>query len=376
MNLLMIPVNEPLMSFREEALLRECIKTGWISSDGPFVKKFEDSFARYIGVKHGIAVSNGTAALEIAVSSLDLQPGDEIILPTFTIISCVLAILRNGLIPVLVDSDSNSWNMDLNQVIDKMSEKTKAIMPVHIYGNPVDMDPLLEIRDKYGIVILEDAAEAHGAIYKGQKCGSFGDLSSFSFYANKIVTTGEGGMVVTDRDDLADRLRFLRNLCFETGKRFVHNYLGFNFRITNLQAAVGVAQMEKVDQLVQRKREQGQEYRRRLKKIPGIRLQEICDGTHPVYWMNGFVLDDGISLDANELAQKLSQKGIQTRPFFWPMHKQPVFQKMGLFKDEHYPVSEKLARRGLYLPSGMALSAEQLEKVCNVLRKILNEVVF
>lgn len=367
----MIPVNEPLMSFQEETLLRECIKTGWISSDGPFVKIFEDSFAKYIGVKHGIAVSNGTAALEIAVSSLDLHPEDEVILPTFTIISCVLAVLRNGLVPVLVDSDSNSWNMDLNQVAAKISEKTKAVMPVHIYGNPVDMDPLLEIRDKYGVLILEDAAEAHGANYKGKKCGCFGDLSVFSFYANKIVTTGEGGMVVTDSDDFANRLRSLRNLCFEPEKRFVHNKLGYNFRITNLQAAVGVAQMEKIDELVQRKREQGEEYRKRLKEIPGIRLQEISDISHPVYWMNGFVLEDSVPLDANELAQKLFQKGIQTRPFFWPMHKQPVFQKMGWFKDEHYPVAEKLARRGLYLPSGMALTREQIDEVCDCLKKCL-----
>ena len=272
--------------------------------------------------------------------------------------------IRNGLKPVLVDAESATWNMDVDQVRDKIGPKTKAIMPVHIYGHPVDMEPLVGLAHEHGLYIIEDAAEVHGAEYKGRKCGSFGDLAAFSFYANKIVSTGEGGMVVTNDDGLAERIRSYRNLCFHPHKRFVHDDLGYNLRMTNMQAAIGVAQMERIDELVERKIWQGTEYRKKLNGIDGITLQAVKSWAKPVYWVNGIVINDDDHSDAVQFANHLQAKGIQTRPFFWPMHEQPVLRKMGLFKDESYPTAERLARRGLYLPSGMALTEEQIDTVC------------
>ena len=378
----MISVNEPLITEREKELLVECIETGWISSEGPFVRHFEEMFAEFVGVRHGIAVTNGTAALELSIAALNLNPGDEVILPSFTIISCAMAVIRNGLRPVLVDAECETWNMDIQKVQElleqrakrgEQSGKIKAIMPVHIYGHPVDMDPLLELAHQHGLYVIEDAAEVHGAEYKGGKCGCLGHVAVFSFYANKIITTGEGGMVVTNDDDLAEKARSMRNLCFQPDQRFLHNKLGYNFRMTNMQAAVGVAQMERVGALVERKVLQGEAYRKILGGIAGITLQTVRDWAKPVYWVNGIVLDDDVPMDAVKLARRLGEKGVQTRPFFWPMHEQPVFHAMGLFKDETYPVSERLARRGLYLPSGIALMDEQIEEVCETVKKMLAE---
>ena len=378
----MIPVNAPLFSDREKELLVQCLETGWISSEGVFVRNFEEMFAEFVGVKHGIAVANGTVALELSLAALNLNPRDEVIMPAFTIISCAVAVIRNGLKPVLVDAESETWNMDVEKVQELLEQraksgeksgKIKAIMPVHIYGHPVDMDPLLELADQHGLYVIEDAAEVHGAEYKGRKCGDFGHVAAFSFYANKIITTGEGGMVVTNSDDLAERARLLRNLCFQSAQRFVHNELGYNFRMTNLQAAIGVAQMERVDELVERKVWQGEEYRKRLKDIEEIKLQTVKDWARPVFWVNGIVLDSAVSMDAVHFANMLKEKGIQTRPFFWPMHEQPIFRERELFKNECYPVSERLARRGLYLPSGMALTEVQIAKVCEAVKATLSE---
>ncbi|MBN1832776.1 MAG: DegT/DnrJ/EryC1/StrS family aminotransferase [Deltaproteobacteria bacterium] len=367
----MIPVNEPLFTDREKELLVECVETRWISSEGSLVRRFEEIFAEFVGVKQGVAVSSGTAALEVSIAALEIEPGDEVIIPAFTIISCAMAVVRNGLKPVLVDVESETWNIDVDQVARKIGPKTKAVMPVHMYGHPVDMEPLLELADHHRLHVIEDAAEAHGAEYKGRKCGSIGHIAAFSFYANKIVTTGEGGMVVTDDSRLAERVQAMRNLCFQPTQRFLHDELGYNFRLTNLQAAVGVAQMERVDELVKRKIWQGEEYRKRLKDIEGIKLQTVRDWARPVYWVNGFVLADEVSMDAFELAARLKPYGVQTRPFFWPMHEQPVFKRMRLFDGERYPVAENLARRGLYLPSGMALTAGQIATVCDALREVL-----
>ena len=233
-----IPVNVPLLKGNEKKYLTECIDTGWISSEGPFVKRFEEEFAARMGRKHGIAVTNGTAAIDAAVEALGVGPGDEVILPTFTIISCVLQIVRSGAKPVLVDCESDTWNMDISAIEAKITSRTKAIMVVHIYGLPVDMKPVLEICRKYKLKLIEDAAEMIGQTYRGKPCGSFGDISTVSFYPNKHVTTGEGGMVLTDDDNLADQCRELRNLCFKPGKRFEHDRMGWNFRMTNLQADI------------------------------------------------------------------------------------------------------------------------------------------
>ncbi|PZR72032.1 MAG: aminotransferase DegT [Chthoniobacterales bacterium] len=366
-----IPVNEPLLGGNERKYLAECIDTGWISSEGPFVQRLEEGVANRVGRKYGVAVCNGSAALDLAVVALKLGAGDEVILPTFTIISCAAAIIRAGATPVVVDSDPNTWNMDVNQVADKITARTRAIMVVHIYGLPVDVDPILRLAEKHGLKIIEDAAELIGQTYKGRPCGGFGDISTLSFYPNKHITTGEGGMVLTDNSSLAERCRSLRNLCFQK-KRFVHEELGWNFRMSNVQAALGVAQLERLDGFVARKRETGQRYTELLKNAPGLQLPLTKTAyADNIYWVYGVVLQDHVALDADEAMKRLATQGIGTRPFFWPMHEQPVFRRRGLFANDKHPIAEKLARRGFYLPSGLALSAEQIKKSAAVVLKIL-----
>ena len=369
----MIPVNEPLLGERELEYVTECIRTGWISSAGRFIEEFEEKWAAYCGMKYGVAVSNGTVALQVAVGCIGLEPGDEVIMPTFTIISCAQVVVYNGGVPVLVDSDPYTWCMDVSQIEAKITPRTRAIMPVHIYGHPVDMDPVLELAHKYNLVAVEDAAEAHGAEYKGRKCGGLGDIGCFSFYANKIITTGEGGMVLTNRADYVERARSLRNLCFRKERRFYHTELGHNFRLTNLQAAVGVAQIERIDESVERKRRMGRMYTEQLSDIPGLQLPVEEPWAKNVYWMYGVVLDEDAGMDATEFARQLRVRGVDTRPFFLGMHEQPVFQKVELFQGKHYPVAERIARQGLYLPSGMALTVEQIEEVCQVVHEVLEE---
>lgn len=368
----MIPVNEPLLDGNEARYLQECIATGWISSEGPFVERFEAEMAARVGRRYGVAVTNGTAALEAAVVALGLGPGDEVILPTFTIISCAAAVVRAGATPVVVDCDPVTWNMDVGQVADRITPRTRAIMAVHIYGLPVDMDPLLALAERHGLRIIEDAAEMHGQTHRGRPCGSFGDLSVFSFYPNKHVTTGEGGMILTDDPALAERCRSLRNLCFQPGRRFVHEELGWNLRMSNLQAAVGVAQLERLDEFVARKRRMGRRYTELLAEVPGLQLPlPATDYAENIYWVYGVVLDDALPFDAEEAMARLRRLGVGTRPFFWPMHEQPVFRRMGLFAGERHPVAERLARRGFYLPSGLALTDQQIEQAAQALQECL-----
>jgi perosamine synthetase len=368
----MIPVNEPLIDGNEMKYLAECIETGWISSEGPFVGRFEEKFAERVKRNRGIAVCNGTAALDAAVAALGIGPGDEVILPAFTIISCIAQIVRSGGRPILVDSDPASWNMDVSQIASKITPRTKAIMAVHIYGLPVDMDPLLELAERHGLKVIEDAAEMHGQTYKGKPCGSFGDISTFSFYPNKHITTGEGGMIVTDRDDLAERCRSLRNLCFQAQKRFVHEELGWNLRMTNLQAGIGLAQLERLNEFVARKRHMGRRYTELFADIPGLQLPLAqVDYADNIYWVYGLVLKDDVTFDAEEAMRRLKVHGIGTRPFFWPMHEQPVLRRLGLFSGETYPVAERLARRGFYVPSGLTLNDSQMERVAKALCEVM-----
>jgi perosamine synthetase len=368
-----IPVNEVLLTGNEKAYLNQCIDSGWISSEGPFVRQFEEQFAARVGRRYGIAVCNGSVALQAAVAALGIGAGDEVIVPSFTIISCAAAIVRAGATPVLVDSDPRTWNMDIEEVERRITPQTKAVMVVHTFGLPVDMEPLLAVAKRQGLYILEDAAEMHGQRYRGRPCGSFGDLSIFSFYPNKHVTTGEGGMIVTDDAALAEKCRSLRNLCFEAKKRFVHHELGWNFRMSNLQAALGVAQLERLDESVARKRRMGCRYTERLSHLPNLQLP-LCrtDYAENIYWVYGIVLDDAISFDAEEAMRRLAEKGIGTRPFFWPMHEQPVFQRMGLFTGESYPVAERLARRGFYIPSGLGLTDTQMDRVVDGMREVFS----
>lgn len=371
----MIPVNEPLLDGNERKYLLECIDTGWISSEGPFIRRFEERFAQQVQREFAVAVCNGSVALDAAVAALGLGAGDEVILPSFTIISCAASIVRAGAVPVVVDCDPVTFNMDAAQVAERIGPRTKAIMVVHLYGLPVDMDPLLALARRHGLKIIEDAAEVHGQTYKGRPCGSFGDISTFSFYPNKHITTGEGGMIVCNDAGLAERCRSLRNLCFKPEQRFVHDELGWNLRMTNLQAALGLAQLERLDEFVARKRRMGARYTERLAGTPGLQLPLArTSAADNIYWVYTLVLDDHLPVDAKAFAQRLGERGIGTRPFFWPMHEQPVLHKMGLLRGESHPVSERIARRGLYIPSGMALTDAQIDQVARGVREVADEL--
>lgn len=367
-----IPVNEPLLDGNEKKYLCECIDTGWISSEGPFVKEFEQKMSASAGRKYGIAVSNGTAALEVAVQALKIGEGDEVIMPTFTIISCAMAVTKVGAVPVLIDSDLHTWNMNTDEIEAKITSKTKAIMMVHLYGLPVEVDKILVLAKKYNLKVIEDAAEMHGQIYNGRPCGSFGDISTFSFYPNKHITTGEGGMVVTDDVELAERCRLLRNLCFKNDARYVHDEISDNYRFTNLQAAIGLAQLERLDEFVKRKREMGKYYTEALKDVKGLILPvQHMDYAENIYWVYGLVLNNNIQIDNRKMQKLLTEEGIGSRTFFWCMHEQPIYQKKGMFQDEHYSNAEYLARKGFYIPSGLALTKEQMDQVIDKVIKIM-----
>ena len=367
-----IPVNALLLDGNEKKYVLECLDSGWISSEGPFVEQFEQKFAARMGRKFGIAVCNGSVALDAAVAALGLNPGDEVILPSFTIISCAAAIVRAGATPVVVDSDPSTWNMDVSQIAEKITPRTRAVMVVHIYGLPVDMDPVLSLAAKHGLKVIEDAAEMHGQTYRGRSCGSLGDLSTFSFYPNKHITTGEGGMILTDEPALAERCRSLRNLCFQPQRRFVHEELGWNFRFTNLQAAIGLAQLERLDDHVERKRANGRRYQELLAGVRGLQLPlPHTSWAENIYWVFGVVLEDSVPFDAEEAMRRLALHEIGTRPFFWPMHEQPVLRRMGFCRDAICPVASRLARRGFYLPSGLGLSANEIEIVAGAVKSIL-----
>lgn len=371
----MIPVNTPLLDGAESSYLQECIATGWLSAEGRFVEQFERDFATRVGRTHGVAVSSGTAALEVAVAALGLGPGDEVILPTFTIISCAAAILRAGATPIFVDSDASTWNMAVDQIEPLVNNRTRAVMAVHTYGLPVDMEPVLTLARQHGLYVIEDAAEAHGLRYREQPCGSFGDVSTFSFYANKMLTTGEGGMVLTNDPAIAERCRSLRNLCFGRGRRFVHDALGWNYRMSNLQAAVGVAQLAQWDRFIHIKRAMGQHYSERLGHLAAITPQPArTEHAENIYWVYGITLDDNAPLDAAEAMRRLAERGIGTRPFFWPMHEQPVLKRLGVVDGKSRPVAERLARRGFYLPSGLGLTQADIETVCDEVCAVLADV--
>ena len=385
----MIPVNRPLFISDEKEYLKKCIDEGWISSEGPFVHEFEEKLSSYIGRIYGVAVSSGTAALEVAFGAIGLKPGEEVIMPSFTIISCASAVVNYGGAPVFIDSEEGTWNIDASKIEEKITKKTKAIMAVHIYGHPCDMDALKKITKKHNLLVIEDAAEAHGAEYGSAgslteahskssprstraKCGSFGDISIFSFYANKIISTGEGGMVLTDNKKFAERAKFLRNLGFNNNRRFYHTELARNYRMTNLQAAVGVAQLKNIDKLIKIKIENAKLYNKELKNIKGLHLPVQRDYAKNVYWMYGVVLDKSAEITAEKFAKKLVDKGIQPRPFFYPMHLQPVFKKLRKQRDK-FPVAERIAKYGLYLPSGLGLKKEEIKEVCDAIKEILKQ---
>lgn len=368
-----IPVNEPLLVGNEKKYLEQCIDTGWISSTGKFVIDFENEMARICKRKFAVSLSSGTSALDVAFISLDIEKGSEVITSNFSIISCTNAIIRSGLVPVLIDPKLGSFNITAQQIEEKITSKTKAILIPHIYGLSVDMDPVLKLAKKYNLKVIEDAAEVHGQTYKDKPCGSFGDISIFSFYANKLITTGEGGMLLTDNEEIFNNAKSLRDHCFMPGRRFIHDKIGYNFRMTNLQAAVGLAQLEQLDSFLERKREIGKRYSKNLKVIEGIELpKEFENDSENIYWAYTIIIKNKL-MTAQELGEKLLSHNIQTRPTFWPLNEQPVYKDMGLFVGEEndYPVSRFYAEYALYIPCGLALKDNQIDYISDKLIEIL-----
>jgi len=368
----MIPVNTPVIPQEAKIYVNDCLDTGWISSAGSYLQRFETEFAKYVDRKYAIAVSNGTVSLHLALVALGIGAGDEVIVPAFTIISCLNAILYTGATPVIVDVEPDIFTLDPEQLEKAYTPKTKAIMPVHIYGHPADMDPIIEFAQKHNLYIIEDAAETHGATYKGKKCGTFGEISSFSFYANKLITTGEGGMVVTDDDNLAKTLRDLRNLCHLPGQRFHHAMLGFNYRMTNIQAAIGCAQLIHAEEYLMRKRKMGKLYDEGLANIQGVEITKIRNWALSSYWMYPVRITKKSGMTCKEFQQKLKENGVDTRDFFWSLSEQPLLKKVDA-KVLPCPVSEKIAREGCYLPSGLALNENEIKRVIDAVKQTLSK---
>ncbi len=364
-----VPVNEPIITDASKRYVTEAMESGWISSAGKYIDAFEKKFAEFLGVKHAITTTSGTTALHLALVALGVGERDEVIVADFTMFGSIAAILYTGATPVFVDAEADIYTLDVSQIEAKITPRTKAIMPVHLYGHSADMDPLLALAKKHGIAVVEDAAEAHGATYKGRMCGAMGTLNAFSFYGNKILTTGEGGMVTTNDDALAAKARMLKDLAHVPGQRFWHEELGFNYRMTNLQAACGLGQLEHVAEFLERKKTMAERYAKGLAGIPGLRLPITRDWAHNVYWMYTVLLQDAFPMTREEFRKKLADKGIDTRDFFHSSARQPAVRtRVGV--QGPFTVSERIAERGMYLPSGLALTDEQIEYVCEMVREV------
>jgi perosamine synthetase len=363
----MIPVNSPVITEDSKDLVAKALSEGWISSAGPYIEEFEREFAAYLGVKHAIAVNTGTAALHIALLSAGIGEGDEVIVPAFTMAASWMAVMYCGAKPIFVDVDPDIYTIDPSQIESAITSCTKAIMPVHIYGHPADMNPVLAIAKKHGLVVIEDAAEAHGATYQGKMVGGIGDVNAFSFYANKIITTGEGGMVTTNSDELASRARSLRDLAHSKDKRFIHDELGYNYRLTSMQAALGSGQLKHIEEFLSTKRHMAEQYEKRLKNVPGLTLPITKEWATHVYWMYAILIDEKkFGMNKDTFRKKLLELGVDTRDFFYAPSDQPVLVKAGLVT-QSYPVTEIIAQSGCYLPSGLAITDEQIDAVCDVI---------
>lgn len=367
----MIPVNEPVVSEQAKRYVNDALDTGWISSAGKYVTAFEEQFAAYLGVQHAATVSNGTAALHVALAALGVQEGDEVIVPDLTIISCAYAVVYLGAKPVLVDVVPETGNIDPSKIEAAITAKTKAIMVVHLYGHPAEMDAIMAIARKHGVAVVEDAAEAHGAVYRGRKAGSIGDIACFSFYGNKIVTSGEGGMVVSNNEELMERVRLLKDLAHKPGRRFFHEVVGYNYRMTNVQAALGLGELENIETYIERKRAMAALYHSLLTGVAHLKLPGEASEVRSVYWMYALELLPDAPLDRDAFMQALRDKGVDTRTYFYPLHAQPVLANAVTNDDALYPVTSDLARRGLYLPSGLALTQEQQHEVARAVAAVL-----
>jgi perosamine synthetase len=370
-----LPVCEPVLAGNEVAYVREAVESGWISSSGRFVDEFEQAFAEYLGVKYAIGVINGTAALHLALVGLGIGPGDEVVVPSFTMAATGFAVAYTGATPVFVDVDEQTWNMDVAAFERAITHRTRAVIPVHVFGTPCDMRALMAVAESRGIEVLEDAAEAHGATFEGEKVGTFGACSAFSFYANKNLTTGEGGMVTTDDPELASRFRYLKNMCFPLNqlREYRHDEVGFNYRLSNLHAAIGLAQVEKADEYRDARVEVGRRYREILMDDERLVFQAVDPRASSVYWMNAIVLSDDVAISVECMQQRLGKHGIDSRRLFRGLHSQSCFEDNRRLASDAFPNTERLSERGLYLPSGSALSSLDVARVCAAVQETLND---
>ena len=359
----MIPVYKPSIGDREKKYVAEAMDSGWVSSKGAFLDRFEKDFAAYLGLAHGVSAANGTVALHLAFAALGIGPGDEVIVPTLTYIASVNAIAYTGARPVFVDSDPGCWNLDPDQIERAITPRTRAIEVVHLYGHPADMDPILEIAARHNLHVVEDAAESHGALYKGRRVGALGTVAAFSFFGNKIITTGEGGMLVTGDDELAAHARHLRGQGVSATRTYWHDILGFNYRMTNIAAAMGCAQLERVDETLSAKRTVAGWYGRELEGVDGVTLQGEASWARCVFWMNSILVAPELR---DPLMSHLAGEGIETRPFFHPAHTMPVHRT-----DESFPVAERLGASGINLPSFAELEEDQVASICSSIRRFL-----
>lgn len=360
-----IPVYTPVLNGREEKYVLDAVRSGWISSLGSYVTRFEEAFARFCGVRHAVSVSNGTVAIHLALHALGIGPGDEVIVPSLTFVATANAVHYTGATPVFADVDPVTWCLDPADVRRRITPRTRAILPVHLYGHPAPMPELQALADEHGLLLIEDAAEAHGAAIGGRRVGGWGRIATFSFYANKIITTGEGGMVTTDDDALAARCRLLRDHAMPPHRRYWHDEVGFNYRMTNLQAAVGVAQMERIDSFIRRKREIAARYRKELAGMAGVTFAAEQPGYTNVYWMVSVLVAAPYALSRDELIPALRARGIDSRPFFHPLDTLPPY-----LSATPRPVALHLSRCGLNLPSSPALTDAQVAYVCQVMREL------
>ena len=360
-----IPIAEPSITQREINYVTDAVKSGWVSSLGHYITEFEKKFAEYIGVKYALTTSNGTTALHLALVTLKIKEGDEVIVPDLTFVATVNAVAYTGAKPIMVDVEPDTWCINPN-CIKKAISKKKAIIPVHLYGHPADMDEINKVAKEYGLYVIEDAAEAHGAEYKDKKVGSLGDVGVFSFYGNKIITTGEGGMITTNDKKLYQRAKFLRDHAMNPEKRYWHPEIGYNYRMTNLQAALGLAQLERIDELIEKKRQIFGWYKEFLGDLEGIRLNPEKEWAKNVFWMVCMVLEKELGISRDELMAKLKEKGIDTRPFFYPMSQMPMYNS-----GEGRSVTYNLSERGLNLPSGVNLNKDEVQWICETIKTIL-----
>jgi perosamine synthetase len=362
-----IPVSEPTITEKEIEYVMQAVKSGWVSSLGEYINKFEDEFAKFVGTKYALTVANGTVGLHLALVSLGIKEGDEVIVPDLTFIATANAVKYTGAKPVFVDIDKETWCISPDDIKKKITPKTKAIIPVHLYGHPADMDPILEIAKKYNLYVIEDCAESHGAEYKGKKVGSIGDCGVFSFYGNKIITTGEGGMITTNDEKIYEKAKYLRDHAMSKEKRYWHTEIGYNYRLTNIQAALGFAQLERMDEIIQKKKEIFNWYREGLKGLENIKLNSEKEWAKNVYWMVCLVNENFDEKKREKFIKELKNKGVDTRPFFYPCSMMPMYKKDGFIN----PVSYDIYKKGINLPSSYNLTFEDVSYICRTIKEFI-----